>query len=182
MKRVLEFATKSLVTGLLVVIPLYLAVLLLLKAMKSVLNLVKPIARLLGIRSRRDAPVASAGARDLLPDRHKRPHCDRKGHPRPLGGNLFGRIPGYSVIRSLTQQLAGSSRETAWQPAFVEIEDALVPAFIIEEVEGDRYTVFVPSIPTLFRRGLRFGPQTRSSPGRAFHGRAQNYLQMGIGF
>ena len=46
-ETVLEFATKSLVTGLLVVIPLYLAVLLLLKAMKSVLNLVKPIARLL---------------------------------------------------------------------------------------------------------------------------------------
>ena len=29
-----------------------------------------------------------------------------------------------------------------------EIEDALVPAFIIEEFEDGRYTVFVPSIPT----------------------------------
>jgi uncharacterized membrane protein len=30
----------------------------------------------------------------------------------------------------------------------VEIEDALVPGFIIEEFEDGRYTVFVPSIPT----------------------------------
>ena len=29
-----------------------------------------------------------------------------------------------------------------------EIEEALVPAFIIEEFEDGRYTVFVPSIPT----------------------------------
>ena len=29
-----------------------------------------------------------------------------------------------------------------------QIEDALVPAFIIEEFEDGRYTVFVPSIPT----------------------------------
>ncbi|HKF55632.1 MAG TPA: hypothetical protein VKJ45_09320 [Blastocatellia bacterium] len=29
-----------------------------------------------------------------------------------------------------------------------EIEDALVPAFIIEELEDGRFTVFVPSVPT----------------------------------
>ena len=29
-----------------------------------------------------------------------------------------------------------------------EIEDALVPAFIIEEFEDGRFTVFVPSVPT----------------------------------
>jgi uncharacterized membrane protein len=31
-----------------------------------------------------------------------------------------------------------------------EIEEALVPAFIIEEFEDGRYTGFVPSIPTPF--------------------------------
>jgi uncharacterized membrane protein len=30
----------------------------------------------------------------------------------------------------------------------VEIEEALVPAFIIEELDDGRYTIFVPSIPT----------------------------------
>ena len=61
---------------------------------------------------------------------------------------MFERIPGYALIRSLTQQLAGSSHEKVWKPAFVEIEEGLVPAFIIEEFGDGRYTVFVPSIPT----------------------------------
>ncbi len=30
----------------------------------------------------------------------------------------------------------------------VEIEDALVPAFIIEELDDGRLTIFVPSVPT----------------------------------
>jgi uncharacterized membrane protein len=62
--------------------------------------------------------------------------------------NFFERIPGYGVMRSLTQQLAGNSRDNSWKPALAEIEDALVPAFIIEEFEDGRYTVFVPSVPT----------------------------------
>ena len=98
--------------GFLIVVPIYLAVLLLLKAMKSVVSLVKPIAPARPrLRSRRDAPIASVRARDLHPDRHSRPHRNGKGHPRAAGKTLFERIPGYALIRSLTQQLAGSSRE-----------------------------------------------------------------------
>jgi uncharacterized membrane protein len=62
--------------------------------------------------------------------------------------SLLERIPGYALFRSLTQRLTGESREKAWQPALAEIEDALVPAFIIEELEDGSFTVFVPSIPT----------------------------------
>jgi uncharacterized membrane protein len=61
---------------------------------------------------------------------------------------LFGRLPGYGLIRSLTQRLAGDSDESTWTPALVEIEEALVPAFIIEVLDDGRFTVFVPSVPT----------------------------------
>ena len=61
--------------------------------------------------------------------------------------SLFQRIPGYAVIRGLTQQLAGETREEAWKPALVEIDRALALAFIIERLETG-YTVFVPSAPT----------------------------------
>ena len=63
---------------------------------------------------------------------------------------LCERLPGYALIRSLTQRLAGQGDETAWKPALVEIEEALVPGFIIEEHEDGHYTVFVPSVPTPF--------------------------------
>ena len=61
---------------------------------------------------------------------------------------FFERLPGYGLLRSLTQRLANDGDETAWKPALVELEDALVPAFIIEELDDGRLTVFVPSVPT----------------------------------
>ena len=63
---------------------------------------------------------------------------------------FFERLPGYALLRSLTQRLAGEGEEQTWQPALAEIEDALVPAFIIEELDDGRLTIFVPSVPTPF--------------------------------
>jgi uncharacterized membrane protein len=149
MKKSRLFVTKSLVGGLLVVVPIYLAVLLLLKGMKTVGGLVRPFALLLPdwfpaekalslllvliICFVIGAVVQTRGGRAL------RERIEKA---------FFERIPGYALIRSLMQQLAGNTGEKAWKPALVEIEDALVPGFIIEELADGRYTVFVPSIPT----------------------------------
>jgi len=149
MKKGLVFITRSLITGFLIIVPIYLAILLLLKAMKSVVSLVQPVALLL---------PESVPAETLLSLLLVLVLCVLVGLlvRTRVGGvlrermetTLFERIPGYALIRSLTQQLAGSSQEKVWKPAFVEIEEGLVPAFIIEEFEDGRYTVFVPSIPT----------------------------------
>jgi len=149
MKQGFMFVARSILTGFLIVVPIYLAILLLLKAMKSVVSLVQPIARLL---------PDSLPAETLLSLLFVLVFCLLVGlivHTRigaavreRMETTLFERIPGYALIRSLTQQLAGSSQEKVWKPAFVEIEEGLVPAFIIEEFDDGRYTVFVPSIPT----------------------------------
>ena len=52
------------------------------------------------------------------------------------------------MFRSMTRQLTGAARESAWKPALAEIEEALVPAFIVEELDDGRFTVFIPSVPT----------------------------------
>jgi len=149
MKQGFMFVARSILTGFLIVVPIYLAILLLLKAMKSVVSLVQPIALLL---------PESLPAETLLSLLFVLVFCLLIGlivHTRigaavreRMETTLFERIPGYALIRSLTQQLAGSSQEKVWKPAFVEIEEGLVPAFIIEEFDDGRYTVFVPSIPT----------------------------------
>src|SRR5262249_12849267 len=155
------------VAGLLVVVPIYLAILVLLKAMRSVFGLVRPFAKLLpgwlpaehllslllvllvclmiGVASR--TPAGNA----------VRERIER---------SFFERMPGYALFRSLTQRVAGnSSEESTWKPALVEIEEALVPAFIIEELDDGRFTVFVPSVPTPSRRGrVRPGTGTGCTP------------------
>jgi len=149
MKQARGVFASALIAGLLVVVPVYLAVLVLLKAMKSVAGLVRPVAMLLPswVPAENLLSLALVLIVCILVGLAVRTQAGRAIQER-MERALFERIPGYALFRSLTQRLAGESRENVWKPALAEIEDALVPAFIIEELEDQRVTVFVPSIPT----------------------------------
>jgi len=151
MKHTRELVTSTLVGGLFIVVPLYLAVLLLLKGMKSAATLVRPLAVLLPawIPAERFFSLLLVLFVCFLVGAAVRTRRGRAVRER-LERTFFERLPGYGVLRSLTQRLAGDSEESAWEPALVELEDALVPAFIIEELDDGRFTVFVPSVPTPF--------------------------------
>ena len=139
----------TLVGGILVVVPVYLGVLLLLKATKSLADLLKPITALfpgwlpgdqmlsmlllLAICFLVGVAIGTPAGRQI---------------EKRIEHSLFEKIPGYALFRSLTQRLVGESQDEAWKPALAEIEHALVPAFIIEEHADGRFTIFVPSVPT----------------------------------
>ncbi len=149
MKKALAFVAKSVFGGLLVVVPIYLAVLVLLKGMKSVGQLVRPFAQLLPdwFPAEQALSLLLVLMICFLIGIAVRTRLGRVTRERIEKG-FFARIPGYTLFQNLTQQVAGDNRQNVWKPALVEIEEALVPAFIIEEFEDGRYTVFVPSIPT----------------------------------
>ena len=149
MKYAREFVTSTLVGGLLIVVPVYLAVLLLLKGMKSAATLVRPFAALLPdwIPAENLFSLLLVLIICFIVGVAVRTQSGRAVRER-LEVALFGRLPGYGLIKSLTQRLAGDSEESAWTPALIELEDALVPAFIIETLDDGRLTVFVPSVPT----------------------------------
>ena len=149
MKNAREFITSTLVAGLLFVVPVYLAVLLLLKGMKSVGTLVRPFTRVLPewVPAERLLSLLLILAICFLVGVALRIPSGRAARER-LEVVLFGKLPGYGLIRSLTQRMAGDSSETAWMPALIELEDALVPGFVIEPLDDGRFTVFVPSVPT----------------------------------
>src|SRR5262247_4656280 len=151
MKQFIEFVVRAFVTGLLILVPVYLSVLLLLKAMNSVAGLAKPFANLLPEWLPAEHLLSLLlvvivcfliGAAVRTPAGHAIQERIEK--------SFFERMPGYALFRSLTQRLAGKDEEKVWKPALVEIEEALVPAFIIEELADGRFTVFVPSVPTPF--------------------------------
>lgn len=151
MKRFREFFGNTLLAGIIFILPVYLCLLLLLKAMHSLSGLVRPLAILLppwlpaekmfsllviltlcfilGLLLR--TPFGSA-TRQSIENR------------------LLRKIPGYQLFRALLEQMAGESQQQTWKPALAEIEAALVPAFIIERIEDGSCTVFVPSAPTPF--------------------------------
>ena len=151
MKSAMGFLTKALIRGLLIVVPVYFAVLLLLKGMKTVANLVSPFAQML---------PEWVPAEEFLSLLLVLAICVAIGASVGTGigrgvrswieKTVFERIPGYGLFRSLTNQIAGKSRENTWKAALFQSDEGLAPAFIIEELDDGRYTVFVPSIPTPF--------------------------------
>lgn len=149
MKYAREFVMSTVVGGVLIVVPVYLAVLLLLKGMKSAAGLVRPVAALLPdwIPAEGFFSLVLVLTICFLVGLAVRTRSGRAVRER-MEVAFFGRLPGYGLIRSLTQRLAGDSDENAWTPALVDIEEALVPAFIIEALDDGRFTVFVPSVPT----------------------------------
>jgi uncharacterized membrane protein len=139
---------KALVTGILVLAPIYVAVLFLLKAMKSLEGLVKPLTRLLPAWFVGEAVLSLSIVLlfCLLVGLSLRTAIGQSVKAS-IENSVLQKIPGYTVFRGISQQLAGTGTES-WRPALAEIEEALVPAFIVEEIEDGRFTVFVPSVPT----------------------------------
>jgi uncharacterized membrane protein len=149
MKFMREFLQNAVLGGVLVVLPIYLALVVLVKGMQSVVPLVRPFTMLLPdwVPAERLLSLVLVLIVCFLIGVAVRTRLGRMLRER-METSLFERLPGYGLFRSLTQRLAGEGRENVWKPALADMGDGLVPVFIIEEFEDGRYTVFVPSVPT----------------------------------
>src|SRR6187397_121228 len=116
----MKWILKTMVTGLLILAPVYLAILLVAGATKKLLGIVRPIAIFIPDWLPREqllavllvmavcifvgAIVTTARGRAVLEKAER---------------SLFERVPGYAVLRGLTQQLAGGGedKEANWRPA-----------------------------------------------------------------
>jgi uncharacterized membrane protein len=149
MRAIAEFTKTTLVGGILVMLPIYLSILLLLKAISGLMGLVAPI---------------SEGLPEALPFREMIAillligACFICGIAVRTGPGLraknaiersvLEKIPGYALIRGLAGKIIGGSDEQSFTVVLAEIEDALVPAFLIEDCGDGQCAIFVPSVPT----------------------------------
>jgi uncharacterized membrane protein len=147
LKRFHKFIVHTFLAGFLALLPIYLATLLVLKAMKSLRGLLRPFAHLLPGWFPAIVSFLLILILCFLVGMVLRTPMGQTARTA-IEKSLLQKIPGYTLFRGMTRQLAGENRDSAWKPALAEIEDALVPAFIIEEFDDGRFTVFVPSVPT----------------------------------
>jgi len=149
MRPALRFVKTTLVGGLVIVLPIWVAALLLIKAIKGVLGVLRPIATLLPQNIVHENVVAVAL---LLIICFSAGLLMRAALTRRMVGwfetKFLEYIPGYSAVRGVTRRLMGRAEDETFQAALVVIEDALVPAFIVEAHDDGQYTVFVPASPT----------------------------------
>jgi uncharacterized membrane protein len=163
MKPLAEFVRTTLIGGLLVLVPIYFSVLLLAKAAAGLMALLGPITALLpeSLAHLRQAAsvlivVGSCFALGLM----MRTTLGRRLF-RGFERRVLERIPGFSVVRGVARRVSGQADDAMFQPVFVEIEDALTPAFIVEELDDDRFVVLVPSVPTPAAGSLYILPHAR---------------------
>jgi uncharacterized membrane protein len=166
-KQLREFLTTALVSGVLIVVPSYLAILLALKGVKSLGRLARPLASLHTAGPSQTVETALALLMMLIiclaigvavlsrPGRAVRERIET---------SVLAKIPAYSLVRDLTQQLAGQGHDSAWRPALAEMGGGLMLAFIIEELADGRYTVFVPSVPSPVRGSVYVMARERVRP------------------
>jgi uncharacterized membrane protein len=162
MKRLAEFTKTTLIGGVLIVLPAYITLLLLFKVVKGVIELAHPVTAQLpvGLEFR---GVIAVGILILV--------CFVAGlilrtgpglrTKNAIERNLLERIPGYALIRGLAARLAGRHEDETFAVALVDLEDALVPAFVVETHDDGSFTVFVPSVPTPAAGAIYILPKER---------------------
>ena len=165
MKTFAEFTKTTLIGGVLVILPIYVAILLLVKAVVGLLALLAPVTAQIpaGVRFRGIiAGLVLAIACFVVglivrtgPGLRAKNACERV---------VLERLPGYAFFRGLAKRLTGHSEEHTMEPCLAEIEEALVPAFIVEELEDGQYTVLVPSAPTPMAGSIYILPPERVHP------------------
>lgn len=165
MKTLVEFTKTTLIGGLLIILPIYVSVLLLAKAVKGLLALVAPVTAQIpaAVEFRQVAAILLLAAVCFVAGL-----IVRTG-PGLRAKNAFERgvlekLPGYTVLRGLAGRISGHADEPTFAPALVEIEDALVPALIVEALEDGSYTVLVPSVPTPMAGAVYILPGDRVHP------------------
>lgn len=149
MRAIAEFTKTTLIGGVLVVIPIYLSVLLLLKAFATVMGLVAPIAHELpaALPFKEIISVLLLVAACFVCGIAVRTGPGLRAK-NAIERTLLEKIPGYALIRGLAGRLVGKEDEQTFAVVLAEIEDALVPAFLVEDCDDGQCVIFVPSVPT----------------------------------
>lgn len=149
MRRLLAFLKATMLGGVIVVLPAWLAVLLVLKALAHLEIFVKPVSSHLpqSIAHPRVIGILVLVGLCFVVGAAIQTAIGQKAE-RAAERAVLEKIPGYTVLRSLASRLSDHAETASFQPALVEMEEALVPAFIVERHSGDRCTVFIPSVPT----------------------------------
>jgi uncharacterized membrane protein len=164
MRRLVRFLGTTLLGGLLVVLPIYLAVLATLALGRKLIGILAPLAKLLP----EGVPYPGVVVTLLTVLMCFVAGLIAAGFPRTTAGRGFEekvleRLPGYSMIRVATRSLLGDVK-TGLQVALVEMEDGLVVGVIVERHPIGWVTVFVPSTPAPASGSVYLFPETKVHP------------------
>ena len=152
MNRILNFVKEMLIGGVLFFIPLIILIVILQKAFQIAAVLVIPIIKLLNVTQIFGIGVEIIIAitiilfiiylGGLISKTSKAKTVVKK-----IEDALLSKVPGYEMVKNMSESFVGFEENTSIKTVLARIEDAWQFAFLIEEIEGEQYAVFVPGAP-----------------------------------
>jgi uncharacterized membrane protein len=153
-KKFVDFVKTTVMTGFFVLLPVLVVLGLIGWGVAMIFGILKPVMDVFSIKSAGGMLFATLGGIVLFAA-----GCFLVGFfvrlqigkvtQEWLEGFLLDKLPGYTMFKRLTQRLAGE-QGLEFTPALVDLygTEAWAVGFIVEEVEGGQFTVFVPISPT----------------------------------
>ena len=188
MKNILNFIKTTIIGGLFVLLPVILLYLALSEAGEMLVVMASPIADLLFPGRFEDikSPILIAiplliGISFILG------LIMLSDSGRAFGNRIeriiFGRVPGYNAIKSLTKGFTDSQHESSFKPALLKsAEGEKEFVYIVEELDDNNLTVMVPWSPTPFAGSIKIMPKDRVEPLAVSMGKLTEAIsQWGIG-
>jgi uncharacterized membrane protein len=166
MKNNFNFIKDMIIGGILFFIPLIILIVVLQKALQIASVLVGPIIKLLDVTN-----IFGVGAEIIisiviilfvlyLAGRISKTMTAKKAVTK-LEQNLLSIIPGYDLLKKTGESFAGFESENSLPIVLARIEDAWQLAFLIEEIEGENFAVYIPGIPSPLSGSLYFLEKNR---------------------
>jgi uncharacterized membrane protein len=152
-KKFIDFVKTTVLAGFFVLLPVVVVLGLIGWVGATVIGVLKPVMAIFAIKSVGGMVSAALGALLLLlvvcflTGFFVRMHIGMVTKEW-LEGILLDRLPGYTMFKNLTRRLAGE-QGLEFAPALVDLygTEAWAVGFIVEELEGGQFTVFVPVSP-----------------------------------
>jgi uncharacterized membrane protein len=152
MKNIYKIVKDIIIGGVLFFIPLIILIVILQKALQIAAILVAPIIKLLNVTH-----IFGIGVEilisivtilfvlylaGLLARTNK-----AKSTVAKLEDALLSKVPGYDMIKSTGASFVGFEQSTSYKTVLARIEDAWQYGFLVEEIEGEQYVVYIPGAP-----------------------------------
>ena len=152
MKKIFDFVKTMVIGGVLFFIPLIILIVILQKAFQIAAALVMPIIKLLNVTHifgiGVEIIVAIAIILFILYLGGLISKTSRaKKAVKKIEDALLSKVPGYDMIKNMGESFVGFEGNTSISTVLARIEDAWQYGFLIEEIEGEQYAVYVPGAP-----------------------------------
>jgi uncharacterized membrane protein len=162
----LKNPVKTVARGILFLVPIALLLILLVQTVKLVAGVLNPVARLVPTET-----LVGAAVVDVLAILVIAALCfvvgvlARTASVAAAGDRLervlLRRIPGFTLVKSMTEGMIGIDTGSEVKVAVAWIEDSWVLAFVMERHGNGLSTVFVPSAPTPAAGAIYYLPDSR---------------------